>query len=190
MQPFQPLALHRFSLRHLFGATRSKIAPALRPVRAAQPAPASPAEVVADAGLIAAQAARIADLEVQLAAATAPDAGGEIGDAETDAAETVDGHKFAATRRRERARCAAILGSDAAERDPRLAEKLALRSSMPRDQAIAALRASQHSSLDARMAGAPGAALPPAMPSMTRGGAIAASWDTAFAAVRQQHGRS
>ncbi len=91
----------------------------------------------------------------------------------------------ASARRRERARCRAVLTSPHAAKNPGVAMYLALQTAMPRQQVLAMLGAMPKGAggLDARMAGVPqppvgaGAAPQPGQGAV----AIASAWDAAFA---------
>ena len=93
--------------------------------------------------------------------------------------------KKATARRRERARCRAVLTSPHAAKNPGVAMYLALQTAMPRQQVLAMLEAMPKGAggLDARMAAVPqppvgaGAAPQPGQGAV----AIASAWDTAFA---------
>ncbi|MDE2081089.1 MAG: hypothetical protein KGI90_07045 [Burkholderiales bacterium] len=80
----------------------------------------------------------------------------------------------AAARRREQARCEAILAAGA--HDPVLAANLAFTTRVPRDEALALLASGAPA--------APAAAHRPRRPTVAP--RVASGWDTAFAAVRTQ----
>jgi hypothetical protein len=131
--------------------------------------------------------------ELVTEAAAAPAAETEEGDdGEDDDVEKDDDEeemagkgKKASARRRERARCRAVLTSPHAAKNPGVAMYLALQTAMPRQQVLAMLEAMPKSAggLDARMAGVPqppvgaGAAQQPGQGAI----AIASAWDAAIA---------
>lgn len=86
------------------------------------------------------------------------------------------------------ARINAIFAEPAASAHAALAIRLAFGSDMDAAAVIAELRAAAKAAtgLDARMANAPSAALPPAQPTATPKEAVASSWDNAFAAIRRR----
>lgn len=106
-------------------------------------------------------AARVKGNKAKRAEKTAPDDNTEDdkGDDESDGGD-MKKQGIAATRRRERARCAAIFTDPAAGKNPALAAVLAFTTDLPRTQAIAVLRtggaaiAGPRLALDARMAAA------------------------------------
>lgn len=89
----------------------------------------------------------------------------------------------------DRARCTAIFSDPVALAQPALAAELAFGTDLAVEAALAQLRAAAKaapSALDARMASAPAAIVPPSQPEKTPSQAIASSWDSAFAAVRRR----
>jgi hypothetical protein len=125
----------------------------------------------------------------------------EIEDGEDDDVEKDDDEeemagkgRKASARRRERARCRAVLTSPHAAKNPGVAMYLALQTAMPRQQVLAMLEAMPKGAggLDARMAGVPqppvgaGAAPQPGQSAV----AIASAWDAAFAKGGVQGSRS
>jgi hypothetical protein len=86
------------------------------------------------------------------------------------------------------ARLNAIFASPAAQGQANLAVMLTFGTDKDAETVIAELRAAAKAAtgLDARMANAPGAALPPAQPTATPKEAVTASWDNAFAAIRRR----
>lgn len=87
-----------------------------------------------------------------------------------------------------RARVTAIFAEPAVAAHTALAVALTFGTDKDAETVIAELRAAAKAAtgLDARMAGAPSAALPPAQPTITPKEAVSASWDNAFAAVRRR----
>lgn len=86
------------------------------------------------------------------------------------------------------ARLNAVFANPAAQGQSNLAVMLTFGTDKDADTIIAELRAAAKAAncLDARMAGAPAAAIPPAQPTATPREAVAASWDNAFAAIRRR----
>lgn len=103
-------------------------------------------------------------------------------DAEDDEDEMHGKSAVARSRRRERARCAAIFGSKAAARNPALAANLAFNTAMTRSQALGVLR-------DSPAAHDPNAGRSASNPNIGNGGSqspgrkavSSSSWDRAFA---------
>jgi hypothetical protein len=145
----------------------------------AEPVAADPPDAVAGEAAAVASAAPAAEIE-----------DGEEGDdddveKDDDEEELAGKGKKASARRRERARCRAVLTSPHAAKNPGVAMYLALQTAMPRQQVVAMLEAMPKGAggLDARMAGVP---QPPvgagAAPQSGQGAvAIASAWDAAFA---------
>jgi hypothetical protein len=120
------------------------------------------------------------------AAADDPDPDAEDDDDE----EEMRGNSASAqARRRERARCASIMGSQHAGRNPVLAANLAFTSTMSRKEAIAILKDTPTSA-----AAAPPVRKNPALgtggdATVTSGQAIASSWDRAMQKARSGSGK-
>ena len=147
---------------------------------AAQAAPAATA-AAPQPGAAAAQPAAAEDEEEN---------GEDDDDEKEDDEKELSGQgRKARARRRERARCRAILDSDAAQNNPAIAMHLALHTALPRQQALAMLAAMPKGAggLDARMASVPNPRLGPntggAQPGQPDSRAIAAGWSHAFAKV-------
>jgi hypothetical protein len=184
------------SVAHLVGLGRFTAAgkPTAAPpaVAVAMVADAAEAETQAVPGTEAVAADPPAAFAGEPAVATVPtaetedDAEDEDDDVEKDDEEELAGNgKKASARRRERARCRAVLTSPHAAKNPGVAMYLALQTAMPRQQVLAMLEAMPKGAggLDARMAGVP---QPPvgagAAPQVGQGAvAIASAWDAAFA---------
>lgn len=186
------------SVAHLVGLGRFTAAgkPAAAPAAMVVVADAAEAETQAEAGAEAAVGAAAdppATLAGEPAVAAVPAAEAEDGEeGEDDDVEKDDDEeeltgkgKKASARRRERARCRAVLTSPHAAKNPGVAMYLALQTAMPRQQVVAMLEAMPKGAggLDARMAGVPqppvgaGAAPQPAQGAV----AMASAWDAAFA---------
>ena len=154
----------------------------------ARPQPEAGAEAVA--GVAADPPAAVAGEPAVAAAPAAETEDGEEGEdddveKDDDEEEMAGKGKKASARRRERARCRAVLTSPHAAKNPGVAMYLALQTAMPRQQVLAMLEAMPKGAggLDARMAGVPqppvgaGAAPQPGQGAV----AIASAWDAAFA---------
>ena len=85
-------------------------------------------------------------------------------------------------------RISAVFSDPAAQAQTALAIALTFGSDKDADTIRAELRAAAKAAngLDARMSGAPAAALPPAQPTATPKEVVAASWESAFAAIRRR----
>ena len=192
------------SVAHLVGLGRFTAAgkPAAALAAAAVVADAAEAETQAEPGAEAVAADPPAALAQEPAVSTAPAAETEDGEeGEDDDVEKDDDEeelagkgKKASARRRERARCRAVLTSPHAAKNPGVAMYLALQTAMPRQQVLAMLEAMPKGAggLDARMAGVP---QPPvgagAAPQPGHGAvAIASAWDAAFAKGGMRGSRS
>ncbi len=189
------------SVAHLVGLGRF--------TAAGKPAAALPAAVIADD-----ETQLESRAEAVVGAAADPPAAVASEPAAAPAAETEDGEegedddvekdddeeemagkgRKASARRRERARCRAVLTSPQAAKNPGVAMYLALQTAMPRQQVLAMLEAMPKGAggLDARMAAVPqppvgsGAAPQPGQGVI----AIASAWDVAFAKVGARDPRS
>jgi hypothetical protein len=132
-----------------------------------------------------------------LAAAAKPDDDDENPDDEEkdDDEEELKGKgKRASARRRERARCRAIMNSPAAAANPAAAVHLALNTGIPRKMALSLLAAlpaaGASSGLDAAMAAEGRPNLGPGATTKPDGHQIAASWDGAFRKARASGSRA
>ena len=138
-------------------------------------------------GVGPAVAAAPADVPVAAAAPADDDEGDGEGDddeeKDDDETELKGAGKKARARRRERSRCRAIINSPHTAKNPATALFLALRTDMPRQQALAMLEAMPKGAgegLDARMAAEPRVTLGDG--GVRRDGVpVAPSWDAAFA---------
>ena len=114
----------------------------------------------------------------------------EEGDDESDDSDQAAGAPapVRAARRRERARCSAIMGAPDAARYVQLAAHLAFNTNLPRSAAVAALKTgAPPSSLAARMASQPNPSVPAGAERPTKPGhaIVGAAWDAAFAKHRR-----
>lgn len=167
-------------------------APGIAPAPAAAPAaaaPAAPAALEPPAAAPAAPAgAQDRHPDGKFKAAEDDDCDGDETDEGCDASDDDDnggkrGKKRASARRRERARCAAILASDAGKANPEMAQQLAFGTALNRTQAVQLLAAAPPpaSGLSRAMGGYPnppvgaGAAVEAARPAD-----IDKGWDAAF----------